>query len=94
MSIAGGFPPDFSSMLSRDWARPLSQGDRIELTGFSAEVLSIGENGHPESVRFRFAESLESPRYRLLHWTDHGFERLKLPRVGQSVTLPGVTWPF
>lgn len=94
MSIVGGFPPDFSSMLSRDWARPMSQGDRIELTGFSAEVLSIGKNGHPESVRFRFAESLESPRYRWLHWTERGFERLKLPSVGESIQLPGITWPF
>jgi hypothetical protein len=94
MSVAGGFPPDFSSMVSRDWARPMSRGDRVELTGFSAEVLSIGKNGHPESVRFRFGESLESPRYRWLHWTENGFERLKLPRVGQSISLPGVTWPF
>jgi hypothetical protein len=94
MSVAGGFPPDFSSMLSRDWARPMLEGERVELTGFSAEVLSIGANGHPETVRFRFSESLESTRYRWLYWTENGFERLQLPRVGQRITLPGVSWPF
>jgi hypothetical protein len=94
MSIAGGFPPDFSSMLARDWEEPLSEGERLELTGFSAEVLSIGANGHPESVRFRFGEPLESSRYRWLHWTDRGFAPLHLPAIGQSIRLPGVNWPF
>lgn len=94
LDMPGGFPPEFSSLLSRDWSHPMATGERVELTGFSAEILGVGENGRPESVRFRFGEPLESARYRWLHWTKDGFARLTLPKVGQRMTMPSISWPF
>ena len=74
--------------LYRSQNAPMHVGERVELSGLSVEVLSVTADGRPLRARFRFAESLDAPRYQLYHWVDNHFRPYTPPPVGGRETLP------
>jgi hypothetical protein len=74
--------------LYRSRKSPMAAGDRVTLEGLSIEVLEVTPDGRPLRVRFEFADSLDSARYRFYHWVDNHFRALDLPQIGASRALP------
>lgn len=67
--------------LFRSSARALRQGDRVELAGLRAEVLT------PSEISFEADVPLDDPSLRLLAWKDGGLRRVVPPPIGQSIAL-------
>ena len=76
----------FDHLFRDQAADPLELGERIELEGVTIEILGL-EEGRPSSVSFRFDRSLEAAKLRWLQWQDGVYLPLKLPEIGQTVTL-------
>jgi len=75
--------------LFRPRHRPFAPGDRVELTGMTAEITSLTPDGRPAEVTFRFAVPLEDPSLRWLRWDDASgrFVTFTPPPVGQTMKL-------
>jgi hypothetical protein len=63
-------------------------GERIELTGFSVEILSLNEAGDPNELAYRFAVPLEDASLRWLAWRDGVYVPWRPPAAGETVRLP------
>jgi hypothetical protein len=79
-----------STVYHSDRAR-LAAGDRIELTGMTAEVLAVDDRGLPTEVSFTFDHSLDDPRYRWVCWNSARgiYENFLPPRPREEMLLPG-----
>jgi hypothetical protein len=77
--------------LYRTIKKPMHAGYKVQLEGLAIEVLEVTDDGRPLRVRFDFAESLGSDRYRYYHWVDNQFRPLELPAVGETKVLPRAT---
>ena len=88
LRAAGGFLPTEPERMLRSLARPFAPGDRVELSGMSAEVLSVLHDGRPEVVRFDFDRPLEDPSLRWVTWSETRFVPVRLPAVGERLDLP------
>lgn len=89
MRVPTGLLPRAIDRLLRSRREPLEPGDKVELEGFHAEVLTTGPAG-PTEVRFRFAVPLEAPDHRWLAWEDGAYRPFTPPAAGESVVLgPG-----
>lgn len=65
-------------------------GDKLELPGFSAEVLSLTADGLAHEVAYRFDVPLEDASLRWFTQKDGKFVRFEVPAPGQEVALdPG-----
>lgn len=73
--------------LLREADRPFGVGDVVDLTGMSAKVLAVTDDGRPLDVAFRFRVPLEDPSLRWICFRDGKWVTFDLPAVGQSVTL-------
>jgi hypothetical protein len=71
----------------RDPAHTFVIGDKVELTGMTAEVIALTPDGRPAEVAFRFETPLEDFRWRWLQWNEGAFVRFMPPAVGTSVWL-------
>lgn len=80
--------------LYRDRDIPMARGERIELEGLSIEVLEVMPDGRARTVRFRFDDDLEHPRFRFYAWARGRFVPFSLPAPGQSVALPPAQLEF
>jgi hypothetical protein len=86
---ADGFFANPMHRLYNDPARPLREGDVVELSDMTATVTEVAADGRPLTVEFRFAAPLESPEWlwmrgagmRLVGWTP--------PKVGETVVVQG-----
>jgi hypothetical protein len=65
-------------------------GFTVELGDSRYEVVEATPDGRPRTVRVRFAEPLESPRYRWVAWRGERFADFTPPSLGGSVTLPAI----
>jgi hypothetical protein len=83
----GGFLNVTPDLLFRSERRPLKVGQRMELTGMSAEVTELTADGRPAEARFRFSVLLEDPSLLWICYRDHHFEPFKPPMVGQQETI-------
>jgi hypothetical protein len=82
------------SSLFRPEDLPFKVGEKTDLTGMSAEVISIDAGGQPTMVRFEFDVSLEDPSLNWLQWNwkKSGFgyySRFEIPPVGETSYLDG-----
>jgi hypothetical protein len=70
---------------------PMTVGQRIELTGMSAEVITLTDDGRPSEARIRFARSLEDPSMAWLQWDweKNTYVPFVPPAVGEKVRVPG-----
>ena len=88
MDLAYGY--QHGDALFRSGAFPMTQGQRIELTGMSAEVLTLTDDGRPSEARVRFARPLEDPSLSWLQW-DWGkgdYVPFVPAAIGQTVQAP------
>ncbi|HET8936956.1 MAG TPA: hypothetical protein VFN67_26115 [Polyangiales bacterium] len=77
--------------LYRTIKRPMHKGQKVALEGLDIELLEVTDDGRPLRARFDFAEPLEADRYRFYNWADNGFQKLKVPAVGETKVLPRAT---
>lgn len=90
-------PGLFSDELSRYFrSRELAfrVGDRVELPGWSIEILALGPHGDPDRVRYRFEQPLEHPSLRFLRWDAGEYRPAQLPAIGQALELPAARGLF
>ena len=73
--------------LFRNDVHPLAVGDRVELEGFTVEVLEMTDDDRPRTAVFEFAEPLESDSYRWLFWREGRFRDWTPIAVGESIRL-------
>jgi hypothetical protein len=71
----------------RNEHRAMAEGQRVNLTGMSAEVVAMTEDGRPAEVVFRFDVPLEDPSLRWLYFHHGRFEPWTPLTEGQSVTI-------
>jgi hypothetical protein len=63
-------------------------GEKVELTGFTAEVTELTADGRAAEVRFTFSVPLEDPSLRWMTWVGRGYVPFDPPRLGEKRTLP------
>lgn len=68
--------------------RALPKGARVELSAFTAEVVSATADGRPAVVDFRFREPLRSARYRFVRYADGRLSPWTVPEPGATLSLP------
>ena len=69
----------------------MTLGQRIELTGMSAEVITLTDDGRPSEARIRFAKPLEDPSlaWSRWDWGTSAYVPFVPPAVGETVQVPG-----
>ena len=78
-----------------DWlfwspAHPFAPGEVVEMTGLTATVKEVTEDGRPAEVAFRFSVPLEDPSLSWLQWGRGVYIPFTPPPVGEIVHLPAV----
>ncbi len=66
---------------------PMQVGDVAQVRDLSARVLSVTDEGYPESVLFTFASPLEAPIFEFLEWRDGAFSPFSLPSPGETLKV-------
>ncbi len=77
--------------LFRNENHPFTLGDRVELTGMTAEIRSMTADGRPGDVAFIFDRVLEDPSFVWLKHKNGKFQPFTPPAIGKTITLPGET---
>ncbi len=86
--IDGGYIGWSIERLFRDERHPMAVGERVVLTGMTAEVTALTADGRPAEAAFRFDVPLEDAALRWLWWHDGQFRPFTLPAVGETIELP------
>jgi len=84
---SGGYLKSAWDQLARNDRHPMSLGERVELTGMTAEVTAMTDDGRPAEATFRFERPLEDAAHRWLSWGPNGYEAFTPPGVGERVTI-------
>jgi hypothetical protein len=84
----GGFITQALDRLYRGASKPMRAGQRVEMSGMTAQVLTLTDDQRPLKVRFTFSKALEDPSLCYYQWKENGFLPFDLPVVGESVQLP------
>ncbi len=82
-----GYLRGFLDRVFRSELRPMSRGQRVELTGMTAEVIELTDDGRPAEVAFRFEVPLEDESLVWLRYRNRRFEPFAPPGVGERMTL-------
>ncbi|UCE59290.1 MAG: hypothetical protein JSU63_17835 [Phycisphaerales bacterium] len=83
-----GFMAMIGDQLPRAPHLPMAIGERVELTGMTAEVISLTEDNRPFEVKFTFSVPLEDESLRWFTWGKRGFVPFAPPPVGDKIILP------
>ncbi len=73
--------------LYRDIGEKFREGEQIRLSGLTAEVTALTDEGRPAEVVFTFDRPLEDPSYRWLQWKSGVYVPFELPAVGELLRL-------
>jgi hypothetical protein len=84
----GGFLADPFDNVFRGPSHPLRLGQRVILSGMTAEVTALTSDGRPAEVAFHFAVPLEDSTLRWLMWEGEGYVPFTIPSVGESRVIP------
>ena len=79
-----------ADLVFRGKGHPLEPGYTVDLTGLTVEVAATTADGRPREATFRFDAALEDPRLLWRQWTHAGYVPFGLPKVGETLELPGV----
>lgn len=81
----GGFLTSLWSQVFRHPAvDPMQAGDTVSLEGLEITVLSVTDDGRPESVQFVFDRSLDDPRIYPVTWRNGVYEPFVVPEIGKT----------
>ncbi len=83
-----GFLKSPWDQLGRGVNHSMTLGERVELTGMTAEVTALTDDRRPAEVAFHFDVPLEDSSLLWLCWTGRTYEPFVPPVVGATVTLP------
>ncbi len=83
----GGFMTAYQSYVVRGPAHPMGAGQRVELTGMVAEILSVTKDHRPQKVRYSFLKPLNDTSLKFLKWNGKEYERFWPPVIGESISL-------
>lgn len=87
LDVRGGLTQSPFSQLARTRRYPMHVGQKVELTGMTAEVQAVTDDGLPAIVAFTFAVPLDDPSLVWVHCTNEEFERFTPPRIGETISL-------
>jgi hypothetical protein len=75
----------------RSDAFPMALGERVELTGMSAEVAAVADDGRPAEARVVFDVPLEDSSLVWLQWDweQNAYKAFALPAVGETIHISG-----
>lgn len=91
VTLSEGFFHNSMSTIHRTARSPMRAGERVELAGMTATVLSLTPDGRrPQRVEFRFDRPLDDPGFVWVTWVDTRFERFELPPVGGERVLQAI----
>ena len=68
--------------------RPMALGEEVKLTGMTACITALTDDGRPSATTFRFDVPLESDSLVWLCFKGRGFEPFTVPAVGQKTEIP------
>jgi hypothetical protein len=85
IGVEGGYIGWSFERLFRDERHPMHVGERVALTGMTATVTAITNDGRPAEAAFRFAVPLEDASLRWIWWHDGEFRPFTPPAVGETV---------
>ena len=68
--------------------RPMALGEEVKLTGMTARITALTDDGRPAVATFRFDVPLESDSLVWLCFKGRGFEPFSVPAVGQMTEIP------
>jgi hypothetical protein len=88
IGIDGGYIGWSFERLFRDERHPMAVGERVVLTGMTAEVTALTADRRPAEAAFRFDVPLEDAALRWLWWHDGQFRAFTLPAVGETIEVP------
>ena len=88
LSVMGGrmLQSEFELVI-RPKSKPFAAGAEVELDGSRIRVVEVID-GSPTRIALTTHGSLDDDQQRVLVWKNGGFERLVLPRVGETVRIP------
>lgn len=69
-------------------ARELAKDKIVNLSEMKVRITATTRDGRPHSAAFTFREPLDSERYRFVVWSNGGYRRFAIPKIGTSVELP------
>jgi hypothetical protein len=78
-------------MLFRSPSSTTTLGQRVDLTGMSAEITALRDDGRPAVARVQFSVLLEDPSLRWLRWdwTEEQYVSFQPPAIGETVFVSG-----
>jgi hypothetical protein len=89
---AGGYINWVLDKVFRAERRPMALGEEVKLTGMTAQVTAMTDDGRPAVATFRFDVPLESDSLVWLCFKGKGFERFSLPAVGKETGIRFDFW--
>ncbi len=92
IKAADGYLRFILDSLFRDDRHPFRTGDRVDIAGMRAEIISLTADRRPYEVAFTFDVPLEDSSLRWLQYKDGDFVPFSPPSVGQTIRLEG-RWP-
>lgn len=90
ITAPSGFGTNAHDQAFRAPYHPMQVGDVAAVRDLSARVLSVTDDGYPESVLFTFASPLEDPVFEFLEWRDGAFRPLSPPLPGETLNVSAV----
>lgn len=89
---AGGFFPQPYDRVFRGRSHPMTEGQRVPLTGLTVAVTQVTGDGRPLEAVFRFAVRLEDPSLRWVAWRHQDgsgrYVPFTPPGIGERIRLP------
>lgn len=86
-----GFMTRVFNLIYRGPTHPMRRGLKIPLSGIDIEVEEVNQSGEPLVASFEFAIPLDDPHLVWLVWQNGDYRAFKLPKVGETVIVRGVS---
>lgn len=81
-------PTGFKGTITRDVRlQPFKVGDTARMGGITARVEALTADGVPQTVLYRFPDSVDNTHWRFFAWREEGLYQVSLPAVGQSLDI-------
>lgn len=81
-------PTGFKGTITRDvHLQPFKVGDTAHMGGMTAQVEALTAGGVPQTVLYRFPDSLDNAHWRFFAWREEGLYQVTPPAVGQSLPI-------
>ena len=82
-----GFLAWIGDRIFRSKHYPFQLGEKVELTGFTAEVIEMNPDNRPAEVKFTIDLPLEDPSLRWFQCEDSEFTPFTPPKIGATIEL-------